>query len=96
MEGQIRGAILKVLKEVGGSLSLGYLKVLLIYKGFIVQDKTFLLKETTYLAERGYIEFENPVAIKGFEDAQRIKLTAKGYALLDGQIVDNEIQLEGV
>ena len=95
IEKQLRGAILKTLKEVK-DISVGYLRVLLIYRGIVVQDKELLSKELMNLSDKGYVELEKPVIPKGFEDAQRVKLTAKGYALLDGEIVDNDIELEGV
>lgn len=95
MEKQLRGAILKTLKEVK-DISVGYLRVLLIYRGIVVQDKELLSKELMNLSDKGYVELEKPVIPKGFEDTQRVKLTAKGYALLDGEIVDSDIELEGV
>jgi len=95
MERQLRGAILKTLKEAG-DLSLGYLRVALIYKGILVQDRTAFMDAVLKLADKGYVELEKALVPKGAEDAQRVRLTAKGHALLDGEIVDRDVELEGV
>jgi len=95
MERQLRGAILKALKEVG-DISVGYLRVLLIYRGIVVQDRDYFLKEVLKLADKGYLELEKKAVAKGMEDSQRVRLTAKGHALVDGEVIDKEVEFEGV
>jgi len=95
MEKQIKGAILKTLKEVK-DVSVEYLRILLIYKGFYIADTQKLLQILQKLEAKGYIRFEESCIPSHLVGSKRVEITAKGLAIVDGQRVDSDIDLEGV
>ena len=95
MEKQIKGAILKTLKEVK-DVSVEYLRILLIYKGFYIADTQKLLEILQKLESKGYIRFEESFIPSHLVGSKRVEITAKGLAIVDGQRVDSDIDLEGV
>ncbi len=95
MEKQIKGAILKTLKEVR-DVSVEYLRILLIYRGFYIADTQKLLELLQELETKGYVHFEESFVPTHLIGSKRVEITAKGLALVDGQRVDGDIDLEGV
>jgi len=95
MEKQVKGAILKTLKEVR-DISVEYLRILLIYKGFYIADSQALLKILQELEAKGYIRFEESFVPTHLVGSKRVEITTKGLALVDGKKIDSDIDFEGV
>ena len=95
MEKQIKGAILKTLREVR-DVSVEYLRILLIYRGFYVADTQKLLQLLQELEAKGYVRFEESFVPTHLIGSKRVEITVKGLALVDGERVDGDVDFEGV
>ena len=88
-DAQIKGLILRFLSSVyPHGLTLDFINALL-YDWRVFCSKEELLKgHIRQMLNKGYIE------IKVVEDTEKLRITEKGLALLNGELLDKEISLE--
>jgi len=90
LEKRANGIILRTLHNTG-EISVGYLKVLLVYEGLVFQNLRELVKKLQELSEKGYVEFKRPFS--SLTGSIRVDITPKGRAVIEGEIPDKDIEV---
>lgn len=90
IEKRVKGIVLKTLHNTG-EISVGYLKVLLLYEKVVFNDIQELVKLLQNLADKGYVQFKEPIS--SLTGSIRVDITPKGRAVVEGHLPDKEIDL---
>jgi len=93
LEKQINGLILKFLNQVyPDGLSLKFIMALLYDWRIFTTETQIKKKNINYLIEQGYIEIKDiqiPIVI---DKVEKIRITEKGKALLEGEFIDEKVE----
>ncbi len=90
IEKRVKGIVLKTLHNTG-EISVGFLKVLLVYEGIVLNDIRELVKLLQSLADKGYVQFKEPIS--SLTGSVRVDITPKGRAVVEGHLPDKEIDM---
>jgi DNA-binding PadR family transcriptional regulator len=93
MRKQVNYLILKFLKQVyPDSLTVKMIEALLADWRIFTDSKKLLEKNIKYLLEKGYIEVLEVELPTHQAKIQKLRLTAKGKALLEKEVIDEQVE----
>ena len=95
LEAQVKGLILKLLNKMyPDGLTLKFVEALLYDWGIFCTEEELLKKHVSYLINKGYIEAHDVELPAPINKVKKIRITPKGKALLSGEFIDSNVDLE--
>ena len=92
---QINGYILSFLNKMyPDGLTIKFIEALLYDWGIFITEQQLLTKNIKYLLSKGYIESKDVELPAPLHRVQKVWLTEKGKALLNGEMIDPKVKIE--
>lgn len=92
---QINGFVLMFLNKMyPDGLTIKFIEALLYDWRIFTTEHTLLKENIKYLLSKGYIESEDVELPAPIHHVKKVRLTEKGKALLEGQIIDPNVKIE--
>ncbi|WP_456463482.1 hypothetical protein [Persephonella sp.] len=95
LEYQVNGYILTFLNKMyPDGLTIKFIEALLYDWGVFITEQELLKQNIKYLLSKGYIEGKDIDLPAPLHKVKKVRLTEKGKALLNGEMIDPKVRIE--
>ncbi len=92
---QVNGKILSFLDRMyPDGLTIKFIEALLYDWGVFIPESQLVKEHISYLISKGYIEGKDVQLPAPLHKVKKVKITEKGKALLNGEMIDPKVKIE--
>lgn len=92
---QVNGFILSFLNKMyPDGLTIQFIEALLYDWGIFITEQELVKEHIKYLLSKGYIEGKDIELPAPIHKVKKVKITEKGKALLNGEMIDPKVKIE--